>query len=262
MSKVLAWAPFRKPPDESQKPQSLTGPFVCPVGSLPTVNKPYQFLWMSEHVFQLRCQVIGVFQFEKDQILRTEVVQDLRGETVGNEGELKNKQDADAPRANARVEQAEARTEQAEARTEQAEARAEQAEARSEQAETRSEQAILSLSEIIGKAVGELSPFKDIEPNKADVGATSRARVCMFAMKTCYWKQITAKLPWSLSAMCIRRVTKKSFNATSATSRSANVRKIKYTNSMRNWSNVSSTARLNYKLQTRSCGRLKNDSGY
>jgi PAS domain-containing protein len=71
------------------------------------------------------------------------------GQTVGNEGEIKNKQDADAPRANTRVEQAEARTEQAVGRTEQAvgrkeqaEARTEQAEARSEQAETRSEQAI------------------------------------------------------------------------------------------------------------------------
>ena len=68
-----------KAPDNSQKPQSLTGPFVYPLGSLPTVNKPYQFLWMSEHVFQLRCQVIGISQFEKDQILRTEVVQDPRG---------------------------------------------------------------------------------------------------------------------------------------------------------------------------------------
>ena len=133
---------------------------------------------------------------------------------AGNEGKMKKKQDADAPRHNTRVEQAEARTEQAEARTEQAEARAEQAEARteqvearSEQAETRSEQAIraselsyrrlfeaakdgililnadtgrisdanpflikllgFSLSEMVGKTVGELSPFKDIESNKA-----------------------------------------------------------------------------------------------
>src|SRR6202521_1183990 len=109
--------------------------------------------------------------------------------------------------AEARTEQAEARTEQAEARTEQAEARAEQAEARSEEAETRSEQAIraselsyrrlfeaakdgilildsetgrisdvnpflvellgFSHGEMVGKTVGELSPFKDIEPNKA-----------------------------------------------------------------------------------------------
>lgn len=49
------------------------------------------------------------------------------GQTVGNEGKIKNKQDADAPRDNTRVERAEARTEQAEARAEQAEARSEQA---------------------------------------------------------------------------------------------------------------------------------------
>jgi PAS domain S-box-containing protein len=109
--------------------------------------------------------------------------------------------------AEARSEQAEARSEQAEARSEQAEARTEQAEARSEQAEARSEQAIFtselkyrrlfeaakdgilildaetgritdanpflikllgsSLSEMVGKTVGELSPFKDIESNQA-----------------------------------------------------------------------------------------------
>jgi PAS domain S-box-containing protein len=106
-----------------------------------------------------------------------------------------------------RTEQAVGRTEQAEARTEQAEARTEQAEARTEQAEARSEQAIraselsyrrlfetakdgilildaetgcindvnpflvellgFSHTEIVGKTVGELSPFKDIESNKA-----------------------------------------------------------------------------------------------
>jgi PAS domain S-box-containing protein len=106
-----------------------------------------------------------------------------------------------------RTEQAEARTEQAEARAERAEARTEQIEARSEQAETRSEQAIRASelsyrrlfetakdgilildaetgrisdvnpflvellgfphSEIVDKTVGELSPFKDIESNKA-----------------------------------------------------------------------------------------------
>jgi PAS domain S-box-containing protein len=100
-----------------------------------------------------------------------------------------------------------ARTKRAEARTEQAEARAEQSEARSEQAEAQSEQAIFvselkyrrlfeaakdgilildaktgcitdanpflvellgsSLSEMVGKTVGELSPFKDIESNQA-----------------------------------------------------------------------------------------------
>jgi PAS domain S-box-containing protein len=105
-----------------------------------------------------------------------------------------------------RTEQAVGRTEQAEARTEQAEARAERAEARTENVETRSEQAIrgselsyrrlfetakdgilildaetgrindvnpflvellgFSHSEIVGKTVGELSPFKDIESNK------------------------------------------------------------------------------------------------
>src|SRR6202043_2574158 len=115
--------------------------------------------------------------------------------------------EARTEQAEARTEQAEARTEQAEARTEQAEARTEQAEARTEQAEARSEQTIraselsyrrlfeaakdwililnadtgrisdanpflikllgFSLSEMVGKTVGELSPFKDIESNKA-----------------------------------------------------------------------------------------------
>ena len=109
--------------------------------------------------------------------------------------------------AEARTEQAEARTEQAEARTEQAEARTEQAEARTEQAETRIEQVLqtsilgyrrifeaakdgimivdvatgrisdanpfllellgLSHSEMFGKTIGELHPFKNIEANLA-----------------------------------------------------------------------------------------------
>ena len=109
--------------------------------------------------------------------------------------------------AEARTEQSEARTEQAVARTEQAEARTEQAVARTEQVETQSEEAIraselryrrlfeaardgilildadtgritdvnpfliellgFSLSQMVGKTVGELSPFKDIESNKA-----------------------------------------------------------------------------------------------
>src|ERR1700676_345736 len=108
--------------------------------------------------------------------------------------------------AEARTEQAEARTEQAEARAERAEARAGQIEVRSEEAKTRSEQAIraseltyrrlfeaakdgilildsetgrisdvnpflvellgFSHGEMVGKTVGELSPFKDIESNK------------------------------------------------------------------------------------------------
>src|SRR6202043_2193159 len=115
--------------------------------------------------------------------------------------------EARTEQAEARTEQAEARTEQAEARTEHVEARSEQAEARTEQAEARSEQTIraselsyrrlfeaakdwililnadtgrisdanpflikllgFSLSEMVGKTVGELSPFKDIESNKA-----------------------------------------------------------------------------------------------
>jgi len=109
--------------------------------------------------------------------------------------------------AETRSEQAKTRTEQAKARTEQAEMRTEQAEIRSEQAETRSEQAIkdsevsyrrlfeaakdgilildittgrindvnpfliellgFSRDEMLGKTVGELSPFKDIEDNQA-----------------------------------------------------------------------------------------------
>jgi PAS domain S-box-containing protein len=108
--------------------------------------------------------------------------------------------------AEVRTEQAETRTEQAKTRTEQAEIRSEQAEMRTEQAASRSEEAIraselsyrrlfeaardgilmldeetgrisdvnpflvellgFSHSEMIGKTVGELSPFKDIESNK------------------------------------------------------------------------------------------------
>ena len=115
--------------------------------------------------------------------------------------------EARTEQAEARTEQAEARIEQAEARTEQAEARTEQAEARTEQAETRSQEAIhasevsyrrlfeaaqdgilildmdtgriddvnpfllellgFSRTEVLGKTVGELSPFKDIESNQA-----------------------------------------------------------------------------------------------
>jgi PAS domain S-box-containing protein len=109
--------------------------------------------------------------------------------------------------AEARTEQAVARTEQAVARLEQAEARSEQAEARTELTQVRSEQAIraselsyrrlfeaakdgilildvetgrirdvnpflidllgFSHAEMIGKTVGELSPFKDLESNQA-----------------------------------------------------------------------------------------------
>ncbi|MGA2748540.1 MAG: PAS domain S-box protein [Verrucomicrobiota bacterium] len=114
--------------------------------------------------------------------------------------------EARTEQAEARTDQAKTRTEQAETRTEQAEMRTEQAEMRTEQAETWSEQAIrasevsyqrlfeaakdgilildadtgrindvnpfliellgFSHSEMIGKTVGELSPFKDIESNK------------------------------------------------------------------------------------------------
>jgi PAS domain S-box-containing protein len=108
--------------------------------------------------------------------------------------------------AETRTEQAETRTEQAQTRAEQAELRTEQAELREEQAETRGERAIqaselsyrrlfeaardgililnvdtgrindvnpfliellgFSRNEMIGKTVGDLSPFKDIETNK------------------------------------------------------------------------------------------------
>jgi PAS domain S-box-containing protein len=109
--------------------------------------------------------------------------------------------------AETRSEQAKTRTEQAKTRTEQAETRTEQAETRSEQAETRSERTTrdsevsyrrlfeaardgilildintgrisdvnpfliellgFSRGEMLGKTVGELSPFKDIESNQA-----------------------------------------------------------------------------------------------
>jgi PAS domain S-box-containing protein len=116
--------------------------------------------------------------------------------------------------AETRIEQAEARTEQAETRTEQAETRTEQAETRTEQAEARTEATIraselsyrrlfetskdgilileatlgrisdanpflvellgFSLDEMIGKTVGDLSPFKDIEENKDLLGRLQR----------------------------------------------------------------------------------------
>src|ERR1700726_666150 len=122
------------------------------------------------------------------------------------EAELKN-QDANVSGSGTRMERAEARTKLAETRSEQAVARTERAEARTKLAEARSEQAIraselsyrrlfeaakdgilildaatgrisdvnpfliellgFSLSEMVGKTVGELSPFKDIESNKA-----------------------------------------------------------------------------------------------
>ncbi len=109
--------------------------------------------------------------------------------------------------AKTRTEQAEARTEQAETRTDQAKTRTEQAETRTEQAEMRSEQAIraselsyrrlfettkdgilileadtgrisdlnpfllemlgYSLTELVGKPIWELGPFKDIVANRA-----------------------------------------------------------------------------------------------
>ena len=127
----------------------------------------------------------------------------VNSDQPGARNKGKTKKQGAKLRHDRRVQQAEARTEQAEARTEQAEARTEQIEARSEQAETRSEQAIraselsyrrlfeaakdgililnvdtgritdvnpflvemlgFSHSEMVGKTVGELSPFKDIE---------------------------------------------------------------------------------------------------
>jgi PAS domain S-box-containing protein len=109
--------------------------------------------------------------------------------------------------AEARIEHAETRTEQAETRTEQAETRTEQAEARTEQAEARTELAIrasevsyrrlfeaaqdgilildvetgcisdvnpfllqllgLSHCEMVGRTLGELGPFADIESNQS-----------------------------------------------------------------------------------------------
>ncbi|HWY40646.1 MAG TPA: PAS domain S-box protein [Chthoniobacterales bacterium] len=117
-------------------------------------------------------------------------------------------------RAETRTEQAQTRTEQAETRTEEAEARMEQAESRTEKAETQREQAMraselsyrrlfeaardgilildvdtgritdvnpfltellgFSHAEMVGKTVGELSPFKDIESNKVLLGRLQR----------------------------------------------------------------------------------------
>ena len=108
------------------------------------------------------------------------------------EAELKN-QDANVSGSATRTEQAEARTEQAEARTELAETRSEQAIRASELIYRRLFEAAkdgilildadtgrisdvnpfliellgFSLGEMVGKTVGELSPFKDIESNKA-----------------------------------------------------------------------------------------------
>src|ERR1700724_3252405 len=122
-------------------------------------------------------------------------------------GQILPREEAELKNQNANVSGSGTRTEQAEARTEQAVARTEQAEARTKLAETRSEQAIraselsyrrlfeaakdgilildadtgrisdvnpfliellgFSLGEMVGKTVGELSPFKDIESNKA-----------------------------------------------------------------------------------------------
>ncbi|HWY51233.1 MAG TPA: ATP-binding protein [Chthoniobacterales bacterium] len=116
--------------------------------------------------------------------------------------------------ANTRTEQAETRTEQAETRTEKAEIRTEQAKTRVEQAETQIEQALraselsyrrlfeaardgilildvetgrisdvnpflvellgFSHAEMVGRTVGELSPFKDIESNKVMLGRLQR----------------------------------------------------------------------------------------
>jgi PAS domain S-box-containing protein len=118
--------------------------------------------------------------------------------------------------AEVRTQQAEARTEQANMRTQQAEVRTQQAEARTHQANTRSAQAIraselsyrrlfeaakdgilildvdtgrisdvnpflvellgFSHSEMVGKTVGELSPFKDIESNKVMLQRLQRDR--------------------------------------------------------------------------------------
>jgi PAS domain-containing protein len=65
-----------------------------------------------------------------------------------------------------------------------------------------------SRSEMVGKTVGELSPFKDIVSNRSCL--SDYKRTGMSAMKTCRWKpRMAARLPWSLSATCIKPVTKK-----------------------------------------------------
>ena len=102
------------------------------------------------------------------------------------------------------IELAEERTQRAEARTERAEARSEQAIRASELSYRRlfeaAKDGILILDadtgritdvnpflvellgfshdEMVGKTVGELSPFKDIESNQGHVGAAAKARVC------------------------------------------------------------------------------------
>lgn len=126
-------------------------------------------------------------------------------ETGGPNADLKDAA-APKPKRHTRIERAETRTEQAEARTEQANTRTEKAETRIERAETHSEQAMcaselsyrrlfeaardgilildvdtgrisdvnplliellgFSHVEMVGKTVGELSPFKDIESNQ------------------------------------------------------------------------------------------------
>jgi PAS domain S-box-containing protein len=122
--------------------------------------------------------------------------------------------------AHTRIEQAETRIEQANTRTEQAETRTELANTRTEQAETRSEQAVraseiryrrlfeaakdgifildvdtgrindvnpylaellgFSHDEMVGKTVGELSPFKDFESNKVMLGRLQKDRYARY----------------------------------------------------------------------------------
>ena len=65
-----------------------------------------------------------------------------------------------------------------------------------------------SHEEMVGKTVGELSPFKDILSNQAMLERLQEKATS--AMKICRWKPgRVARLPSSLSATCMPRATKK-----------------------------------------------------
>jgi PAS domain S-box-containing protein len=65
-----------------------------------------------------------------------------------------------------------------------------------------------SRDEMIGRTVGELSPFKDIVSNQTMLERLQEDGYVHYT--TCHWKRgMAARLPWNLSATFIKLATKK-----------------------------------------------------
>ena len=68
----------RARPRDSQT-AAFAAPFVRQIDPLPALHHPHHLLWMSKDVLNFDREIIGISQLEKDQFLRTKIIQNSRG---------------------------------------------------------------------------------------------------------------------------------------------------------------------------------------